>query len=121
MSALSEKKHQPMGGSLMTPGDVKSAFARRGIAIAEWARANGYPEKLVYRVLRSAQVPLRGKSHDIAVQLGLKSGVVRACSGALLNQPPVSQGDESPRPPRADDLSAPAKCSPARGWPTGNR
>ena len=62
----------------MTPGDVKSAFARRGIAIAEWARANGYPEKLVYRVLRSAQVPLRGKSHDIAVQLGLKSGVVRA-------------------------------------------
>lgn len=53
--------------------DVKAEFDRHGVSIADWARRNGYPPPLVYRVLSGAK-PKRGKSHEIAVLLGIKAG-----------------------------------------------
>jgi gp16 family phage-associated protein len=73
----------------MAVEDVRAIFTCRGISIAEWARANGYLEKLVYRVLHAERLPLRGKSHDIAVHLGLKGGSMRPGTAlALCPLPP---------------------------------
>lgn len=59
--------------SIRTPRQVRNEFRRCGVSIAEWARANGFPPPLVYRVIKGAE-PTRGKSHEIAVRLGMKKG-----------------------------------------------
>lgn len=69
---------------LIAPREVRAEFARRGVSIAEWARANGYCERLVYRVLHAERLPVRGRSHDIAVHLGIKRGAMRPRSAADL-------------------------------------
>lgn len=51
---------------------VLNEFKARGVAIADWARAEGFNPDLVYRVLRSKNIPSRGQSHLIAMRLGLK-------------------------------------------------
>lgn len=56
-----------------TPDQVKDDFARSGQTIRNWAKSNGFAEALVYRVLNSHRIPRRGKSHEIAVKLGIKS------------------------------------------------
>ncbi len=58
-----------------TAEDVLSDFSFRGISVAEWARSNGFTPSLVYQVLRSSNIPARGKSHSIAVRLGMKDGL----------------------------------------------
>ncbi|MCY3197938.1 DNA-binding protein, partial [Acinetobacter baumannii] len=42
-----------------------------GLSIADWARQNGFTPELVHQVLNSNKIPFRGKSHQIAVKLGL--------------------------------------------------
>jgi len=59
--------------TLRTPKQVRDEFSRRGLSIASWARENGFPPPLVYRVLSGVK-PQRGLTHDIAVALGLKEG-----------------------------------------------
>jgi|SRR5579871_6175514 len=59
-----------------TPREVREEFARRGLSISSWARQNGYSAPLVYQVLSGKNRGMRGQSHDIAVQLGLKAGLV---------------------------------------------
>lgn len=58
-----------------TAEEVLSDFKFRGISVAEWARSNGFNPALVYQVLKSGNIPARGKSHSIAVQLGMKNGI----------------------------------------------
>lgn len=53
---------------------VKLNFVLNGCAIGEWADARGYNRALVYAVLNGRSVGLRGRSHEIAVALGLKGG-----------------------------------------------
>lgn len=53
---------------------VKLNFVLHGCAIGEWADARGYNRALVYAVLNGRAVGLRGRSHEIAVALGLKGG-----------------------------------------------
>jgi len=55
---------------------VRGAFERSGVPIAEWARARGYSVDLVYQVLEGRRRCLRGQSHKIAVELGLKDGQI---------------------------------------------
>ncbi|MDR7089950.1 DNA-binding protein [Cellvibrio fibrivorans] len=57
---------------------VINEFKARGIAIADWARGEGFSPDLVYRVLRSNNVPRRGQSHLIALKLGLKQEPVES-------------------------------------------
>jgi gp16 family phage-associated protein len=53
---------------------VRDEFHRAGRSFAEWARDNEFNRKLVYDILAGRRRALRGQSHDIAVELGLKKG-----------------------------------------------
>lgn len=70
-----------------TKAQVLQEFASRGISLAAWARARGYSVPLVYQVLSGEKRGLRGQSHAIAVELGLKRGVI-----AGLDDLPFSDG-----------------------------
>lgn len=51
---------------------AKVDFYLDGRSVAEWARENNFRQGLVYAVLSGRSKALRGESHRIAVQLGLK-------------------------------------------------
>lgn len=57
----------------MTADQVKTHFRQRGITFTQWAEKNGYSRYEVYRVLNGQTKARYGKSHEIAVKLGLKS------------------------------------------------
>jgi gp16 family phage-associated protein len=59
-----------------TGAELRAEFERRGLSIAEWARAHGFSSGLVYQVLTGRKRCLRGQSHQIAVLLGLKQGEI---------------------------------------------
>jgi len=61
---------------MRTPLEVKEEFSRRGISISEWARSQGFSTHLVYQVLSGKKKAIRGQSHQIAVALELKEGLV---------------------------------------------
>lgn len=61
---------------MKTPDEVKETLQIRGLSIAVWARENGLLSKQVYQVLNAKHKPIRGKSHQIAVKLGLKEGII---------------------------------------------
>jgi gp16 family phage-associated protein len=56
----------------MTPEEVKAKFRKEGKTFTEWAKENGYTRNAVYRALNGFDKCLYGKSHEIAVKLGLK-------------------------------------------------
>lgn len=56
--------------------EVRAEFNLRGISISAWARQHGFSAQLVYQVLDGRKRCLRGQSHQIAVKLGLKVGIV---------------------------------------------
>ncbi|HFI9092922.1 TPA: DNA-binding protein [Escherichia coli] len=59
----------------MTTDQVKALFRQRGVAFTRWAEDNGYTRNEVYRVLNGQSKANYGKAHEIAVKLGLKSGI----------------------------------------------
>lgn len=61
---------------MRTSQEVRNELQKRGLSIAEWARQNGFSPELVHQVLNSNRIPVRGKSHQIAVKLGLKDGII---------------------------------------------
>ena len=56
-----------------TPAQIKADFQARGVPVAEWADKHGYDRALVYRLLNGRAVGMRGKTHEVAVALGLKA------------------------------------------------
>ncbi|HDY5341422.1 TPA: DNA-binding protein [Klebsiella pneumoniae] len=58
----------------MTAEQVKSLFRQRGVTFTQWAEEHGYSRSEVYRVLNGQTKANYGKSHEIAVKLGLKPG-----------------------------------------------
>lgn len=56
----------------MTAEQVKSLFRQRGVTFTRWAEENGYSRNEVYRVLNGFTKARYGKSHEIAVKLGMK-------------------------------------------------
>lgn len=62
--------------SLRSGAEIRLEFARRGLSISGWARLHGYSAQLVYGVLTGRNRGLRGQSHEIAVRLGLKHGLI---------------------------------------------
>lgn len=54
---------------------IRQKFEHSGLSIADWARQNNFSPDLVYSVLKSKHIPIRGQSHKIAVKLGLKEDV----------------------------------------------
>lgn len=61
--------------SLKTPQEVREEFNRAGKPINSWAEDNGFKPSLVYEVLSGRKKCIRGKSHKIAVLLGMKLGI----------------------------------------------
>lgn len=59
-----------------TAAEVRGEFALKGQAITVWAREHGFTPSLVFEVLRGRIRGTRGKSHEVAVLLGMKEGVI---------------------------------------------
>ena len=60
---------------------VRDEFASRGWSYSDWAKQRGYSAALVCMIVNDDdRAPhrkcLRGESHNIAVELGLKAGTV---------------------------------------------
>ncbi len=75
MTATRKVKVKTAG--VKTPDQVRDEFLRSGLSVSEWARAHGFKENLVFEVLAGRAKARRGKSHRIAVLLGLKEGEIR--------------------------------------------
>ena len=73
---------------------IRQEFARRGVSISAWARAHGYSKQLVYQVLAGRKRCVRGQCHEIAVRLGLKTGVI----GSVADIDALGAAAISPRP-----------------------
>jgi gp16 family phage-associated protein len=63
-----------VGHKLKSPARVRQEFVRAGVTISQWARDNGFKPNLVLEVLAGRSRGRYGKSHRIAVLLGLKRG-----------------------------------------------
>jgi gp16 family phage-associated protein len=57
-------------------GAAKARFKAQGVTIADWADAEGYNRRLVYKVLAGRLNCDFGISHNIAVKLDIKDGEV---------------------------------------------
>lgn len=55
-----------------TAEQVKQGFRAAGTTVTAWAEANGFSPNSVYQVLNGFAKAHYGKSHDIAVALGMK-------------------------------------------------
>jgi gp16 family phage-associated protein len=51
-------------------------FEHTGQSVSQWAREHGFTRSLVYEVLAGRKKCIRGDSHQIAVLLGIKKGVL---------------------------------------------
>lgn len=58
---------------VLSSDEVRAMFRARGINVAEWARARGFSVELTRMVLAGKRKCLRGQSHQIAVEMGMKS------------------------------------------------
>lgn len=47
-------------------------FRANGVNVRAWAKERGFDPGLVYSVLRGERKCIRGKTHEVAVALGLK-------------------------------------------------
>lgn len=63
-----------------TPARVHELFAAAGMSLAAWAEANGYKPQDVYLVTGGRVKARRGRSHEIAIKLGLKLPVEKICA-----------------------------------------
>ncbi|WP_277560684.1 DNA-binding protein [Acinetobacter beijerinckii] len=64
--------------SIKTPDQVKQDFENKGQTVSAWAEENGYAPQDVYKVLNGQAKCKRGKGHQIAVSLGIKSAPINA-------------------------------------------
>lgn len=61
---------------LRTHEEARAWLGYLGISVSQWARDNKMNQSLVYEILAGRKKCLRGKSHNIAVLLGMKAGVM---------------------------------------------
>jgi gp16 family phage-associated protein len=54
---------------------LRDQFVAEGVTVRGWAVREGFDVRLVYQVLAGRVAGRRGKSHEIAVRLGLKPAV----------------------------------------------
>lgn len=59
--------------TLKTIEQVKQEFRFNGTTVASWAEKNGYTPQEVYKVINQQHKGNYGRSHEIAVRLGLKA------------------------------------------------
>jgi len=61
---------------LRTHEEARAWLGYLGISVSQWARDNQMNQSLVYEILAGRKKCLRGMSHNIAVLLGMKAGVM---------------------------------------------
>jgi len=62
--------------TLRTRQQARAWLNSQGTSIADWARAHGLKPQVVHDLLSGNSLGSRGQSHDAAVLLGMKVGVV---------------------------------------------
>ncbi len=65
-------KHQ----KLKTAAEARAWFSEQGLSISEWCRQHGFGLSLTRQILAGSKPCHRGQSHQIAVKLGMKAGVI---------------------------------------------
>ncbi|MBB5204426.1 gp16 family phage-associated protein [Inhella inkyongensis] len=68
---------------LRTPAQARAWLDFQGISIAQWAREHQVHHSLVREILAGRKKCLRGMSHNIAVLLGMKAGVITTRPGRV--------------------------------------
>ena len=66
---------------------MRAEFLHVGMTFADWARARGYRPEQVHDVVRGRAQGKFGISHDIAVELGMKVGIVNKARRATAAAP----------------------------------
>ena len=70
--------------ALRTPKQVRQTLADNGISVTQWALDNQVSPNLVLEILAGRNKATRGKSHAIAIKLGLKEGIIGATPSKAL-------------------------------------
>lgn len=73
--------------------DIRKDFETSGLAISEWADANGFRRGSVYAVLAGRTKGRRGEAHQIAQALGLKAKAPPRDIEMLLRNPTEARGE----------------------------
>ena len=60
----------------ITPQEAIKNLARKGISVRAWALDHGFSPSLVQMVVNGQRKSRIGKSHNIAVLLGIKEGEI---------------------------------------------
>ena len=63
---------------MSTPEQVRQRFRSQGKTLNQWALENGFKPIAVYRVMGGIDKGNYGRSHEIAVKLGLKPDPAKA-------------------------------------------
>ncbi|MBK9442563.1 MAG: DNA-binding protein [Comamonadaceae bacterium] len=95
---------------LRTPDEAKAWLAYQGISAAEFCREHRLPTSLVYEILNGRKRCLRGMSHNIAVLLGMKAGVVTTRPARVAGAPRNSGAVQAEA-----TAASPPKFTPTRG------
>lgn len=61
---------------IKTAEEALAEFRRTGRSVRSWAKEHDFCEQLVHAVLKGKRPCHRGKSHKVAVLLGIKDGVI---------------------------------------------
>lgn len=72
MPAAAVASQQNYGVDPARREQVRHEFRASGRSLRSWSTENGFNPKIVQAVLNGNRKALRGKSHEIAVALGLK-------------------------------------------------
>lgn len=80
--------------AMQTLDQVRELFEINGESIAQWARRRGFSPALVYRVLRGETTAMRGKTHEIAIALGVKRAPTEDERQLFLNGVPPQHPEE---------------------------
>lgn len=62
--------------TIKTPAEALADFRRTGRSVRSWSKEHGFSEQLVSTILKGKRPCHRGKSHKVAVLLGIKDGVI---------------------------------------------
>lgn len=69
---------------MKTLAEVRAAFVRKGVSIANWARQNNLSPQCVYDVRQGRNKCRRGEAHKAAVLLGIKNDENQQKSPAMV-------------------------------------
>ena len=83
---------------LKTAAEARAWLSEQGLSVAEWCRQNGFSRTLVLSILAADKPCHRGQSHQIAVMLGMKVGVITRTPQEALQRGPYSPRAEPAKP-----------------------